>query len=319
MPNPAAFTPLITDAQLSSVTSTPELARLLDLHLGKYRQSDPAWEVAESVISGRGIFARRDIAACEELFREHTLLVGPTAHKNTKLNTCVICYCLIEGPEVLCSAGCSLPVCRICSQSEQHEKECKLFRKWIPKDLTQINPCSLRILSTIRCFFLDEDQRKLLYAMQANADKYYLREVANASACFKYFPKDPEMLDYFHRTICAFNTNAFEGRSKVNGHEIMVRALFPLAGLLNHECTPNASHHFENAETIVVTSTRAIAKGEEITTSYTKVLWSNLARKLFLGLTKHFTCHCRRCQDPTYCEVCAATEFQFVNRARHKI
>ncbi|EDW43951.1 GM18905 [Drosophila sechellia] len=33
--------------------------------------------------------------------------------------------------------------------------------------------------------------------------------------------------------------------------------------------------------------------------SYAKLLWSTLARKIFLGMTKHFICKCVRCQDPT--------------------
>ncbi|TMW44033.1 hypothetical protein DOY81_010886, partial [Sarcophaga bullata] len=80
---------------------------------------------------------------------------------------------------------------------------------------------------------------------------------------------------------------------------VLIRALFPLAGLLNHLCTPNANHHFENGETIVISAARPIAKGEEIVTSYTKLLWSTMARKVFLAMTKHFMCNCDRCLDPT--------------------
>lgn len=282
--------------------STQELADLINVHLGKeFLEKNPCWKVADSPISGRGIFATRDIKAGEVIFREHALLAGPTANKSSKLNTCCVCYCRLEGNdhEIMCSKGCTLPVCDGCIDSERHAKECELFRKWIPKDTSKVNRHSLRIVSVIRCFFLNELQRKLLYALQANPDKYYMVEVQRASACFKYFPKEQDMLDYFYRTICAFNTNAYEGNSCVDGHQVLIRALFPLAGMMNHQCTPNANHHFDNGETIVITAARPIKQGEEIVTSYAKLLWGTLARKVFMGMTKQFMCSCPRCEDPT--------------------
>ncbi|XP_068151371.1 SET domain-containing protein SmydA-8-like [Drosophila tropicalis] len=289
--------------QMAISASTQELAELIDSNLGALRPESPAWQVADSPISGRGIFAIRDIQQGEELFREHTLLVGPTAHRSSNLRTCTICYNLPNGcdtdAQALCPSGCGLPVCSSCRPTERHQLECKLFRKWKPKDTERIEPRALRILSVVRCFFLTEKQRQLLYAMQANADRYYMKEVQRAADCFEHFPHEQDMLDYFYRTICAFNTNAFESRSRVGGNEILVRALFPLAGLLNHHCTPNAAHHFEDGETIVVCATERIPKGTEITMTYAKLLWSTLARKLFLAMTKHFICQCPRCQDPT--------------------
>ncbi|XP_030246491.1 SET domain-containing protein SmydA-8-like, partial [Drosophila navojoa] len=288
--------------QMTINASTQELAALIDAHLGALRAPAPAWRVADSPISGRGVFAVRNIEKGEELFREHTLLVGPTAHRGRNLRTCIHCYHQPPGESeesALCSAGCGLPVCPDCAPSERHAVECQLFRKWQPKHLDIIEPRALRILSVVRCFFLDERQRQLLYAMQANTDRYYMREVQRAAECFEHFPRDPDMLDYFYRTVCAFNTNAFESRCHIDGQEVVTRALFPLAGLLNHQCTPNAAHHFEDGETIVVTATERIPAGAEITMSYTKLLWSTLARKIFLGMTKHFMCQCPRCQDPT--------------------
>ncbi|XP_037812856.1 SET domain-containing protein SmydA-8-like [Lucilia sericata] len=286
---------------MSISVSTQELAELINVHLGELLEKDPAWQVLDSPISGRGIFATRDIAVGEVILREHAILAGPTANMSSTLNTCCVCYCLLEGSdeEIMCKNGCTMPVCDKCITSDRHAMECLLFRKWKPKDTTKINRHALRIVSIIRCFRLNELQRKLLYALQANADKYYMKEVLNASNCFEYFPKESDMLDYFYRTICAYNTNAFEGRSCVGGHEVLVRALFPLAGLLNHKCTPNANHHFEDGETIVLTAARPIAKGEEIVMAYAKLLWSTLARRVFLAMTKQFICSCERCCDPT--------------------
>jgi len=145
--------------QMAISASTQELAELIDLHLGELRPKEPSWRVADSPISGRGIFATREIAPGEELFRERTLLVGPTAHRSTNLRTCTICYRLIPGStdsEALCPAGCGLPACSECRDSSRHALECKLFRKWKPLESQRIEPRALRILSVVRCFFLDE-------------------------------------------------------------------------------------------------------------------------------------------------------------------
>ncbi|XP_053949564.1 SET domain-containing protein SmydA-8 isoform X2 [Anastrepha ludens] len=280
---------------------TTEVAQLIDLHLGELRGADPSWVLTDSPISGRGVFARRDIKSGELIFRESALLNGPTASNDTNLNTCTICFRLLEGPmeQVLCAAGCSLPICNACGQSERHAMDCKLFRSWRPKDTTRVHPHSLRILSVVRCYFLAPEKRKLLLAMQVNSDKYYLREVERAAKCFENFPQDKDRLSYAYHTVCACNTNAYEVRSIVDGHETMVRGLFALAGFMNHNCTPNSSHHFEDGQTIVVTAARDIAQGEEITATYTKILWNTLSRQLFLRATKHFVCSCKRCSDPT--------------------
>ncbi|XP_073833647.1 SET and MYND domain containing, arthropod-specific, member 8 isoform X3 [Musca autumnalis] len=283
-------------------TSIEELSQLINLHLGeKFLEQDPAWQVLDSPISGRGLFARRDINTGDVILREPALLAGPKANQSTNINTCSVCYCHLEGSdqEIMCKNGCTIPVCDACCNSQRHVGECKVFRKWKPKVTDKVNRPALRIVSIIRCLFLNENQHKLLYALQANPDKYYKTEVQMAAACFEEFTHNPDILNYFFRTICAFNTNAFEGNSCVQGHEVLIRALFPVAGLMNHQCTPNANHHFESGETIVITAARPIKQGEEIVTSYSKLLWSTLARNSFMKLTKQFECSCSRCLDPT--------------------
>lgn len=283
----------------SKKISLQELSELIDVHLGEFLEKEANWEVLDSPISGRGIFARRYISVGEIIFREHALLVGPTANSSCKLNTCCVCYCCLEGndQQMMCKNGCTMPICSSCCTSEKHLIECLEFRKWQPKDNLKINRHSMRIISINRSIFLNDLQLKLLYALQANPDKYYMLEIQKAAKCFELFPA--EKISSFYRITCAVNTNAFESKSCVQGHEVLLRALFPVAGLMNHQCTPNANHHFEDGETIVVTAARAIAQGEEIVTSYTKLLWSTLARQVFLAMTKKFTCACARCLDPT--------------------
>ncbi|XP_061394147.1 SET domain-containing protein SmydA-8-like [Musca vetustissima] len=285
---------------LKSNISTVDLANLINAHLGsEYLKEQPSWQVFDSPISGRGIFASRDIAPGEVILKDRALVVGPrgTLDTSNSKTSCVVCYRQLE---VMCKNGCGLPICSECSQGNRHATECELFRRWKPKDATKINSHILRLVSIVRCFFLNDLQRKLFLSLQPHSDKYYMLELQKATACFEHFPKDREMLEYFYHSICVFNTNAFDGGSQKGfENEGRVRALFPLAAMLNHQCRPNAEHHFENPETIVVTAVRPIKQGEEIVTSYTKLLWSTMTRKMFLKMTKHFECCCERCLDPT--------------------
>ncbi|XP_058977792.1 SET domain-containing protein SmydA-8 isoform X3 [Musca domestica] len=282
--------------------STPNLAKLIKLHLGpEILKNNNAWEILESPLSGRGIFAVRDIDAGEVILSDIALTTGPTSTSHQHI--CCVCYKTLEDidRDIQCKNGCSLPLCELCSNGSSHSTECELFRRWKPKEPTQIIPQLLRFVSIVRCLFLGDTQRKLLLALQANNDKYYANELQKVAQCFANFPSDREMLEYFQYSIAAFNTNAFEGSCDRQQMENRgrVRALFPLASLLNHQCTPNADHYFDSPETLVIIATRPISKGEEIVTSYTKLLWSTLMRKMFLKMTKHFECCCPRCVDPS--------------------
>jgi len=180
----------------------------------------------------------------------------------------------------------------------------RYFRRWQPKDADaaeeQVNPLSLRILTAVRVFHLGKEQRHLVDAMQANAERAYRREIIKAAQCFRNFPTtDRGFMDQLFRIVGVLNTNAFEAPCRSGGHETLLRGLFPLTAIMNHECTPNASHYFEDGRLAVVRAARDIPKGGEITTTYTKILWGNLTRNIFLKMTKHFACDCARCHDNT--------------------
>lgn len=336
-------------------TTPDQLARLIDVHLGDLREELPNWTLAPSPVAGRGVFATRDIAAGELIFRERALVVGPTARKGSQLNTCVCCHRQLPPKRFLCPHHCTLPVCRECADSEAHRNECEHFQRWMPKDLRSeseqhaqsngsrkqdrkekeqeqqekeqqkeqqqeeeqeqpekqpeeqleppgdvVNPLSLRILTAVRVFYLSKEQRALVDAMQANAERGYRQEIIKAAQCFRKFPTtDKPFMDQLFRVVGVLNTNAFEAPCRVDRHETLLRGLFPLTAIMNHECTPNASHYFENGRLAVVRAARDIPKGAEITTTYTKILWSNLTRGIFLKMTKYFVCNCDRCNDNT--------------------
>lgn len=276
-----------------------KLSHLIDFHLGELKSSDQNWCLELSNVAGRGVFAAKDIKAGEEIFREYPLLIGPTARKPTVLNTCTICYKLLELDSFICKKGCGLPICDSCSESKQHIQECSLFRSWKPVNQEKAEPGVIRMLTVARGLFLNKYQKELLYELQANVEKADLNEISNVAKHFENFPQDRSILDYFHRIVSVLNTNAFESLSKSEDHDILLRGLYPLSGIMNHECTPNTCHYFEKDGLIIVKATVDIKDRTEITNTYTKLMWSNMMRQFFLRMTKNFQCDCTRCKDPT--------------------
>jgi hypothetical protein len=77
-----------------------------------------------------------------------------------------------------------------------------------------------------------------------------------------------------------------------------LRGLYPLASMMNHACTPNTRHGYNEHQRMAVRAASHIPAGTEITNSYTSLLWGTTARRHHLALTKHFLCACSRCSDP---------------------
>jgi len=97
-------------------------------------------------------------------------------------------------------------------------------------------------------------------------------------------------------TVCGvLEVNAFEvgpeGRS--------VRALFPAAYLMAHDCTPNTSHTDDAKRCLSVKAGVKISKGEAISLSYAYTLQGTLRRRQHLRDSKFFECVCPRCADKT--------------------
>ncbi|CAD7091694.1 unnamed protein product [Hermetia illucens] len=276
------------------------ISALIDFHLNEKSSPTRIWRVSATSISGRGLFAVRDIQPGEIIFREKPLLIGPTAGKDSSLNICSVCYRPCENNECVCPRGCSLPVCELCLDSKQHLLECNLYKSWQPAHPQKVMRANLRALVWIRGLLLNETQKHLVNVLQANVDPAYQREMLAAASNFHNFPSAASATyEFLFKVVCVLNTNAFEALQQNENAEISLRGLYPLSGIMNHECTPNTCHYFEPGNVMVVKSAKFIPQGTEITTTYTKILWSNLSRRVFLNMTKQFVCSCSRCLDPT--------------------
>jgi len=116
-----------------------------------------------------------------------------------------------------------------------------------------------------------------------------------------------EQIELMRRTCDVFNTNSFEVvvvSSRDKDHTTSLRGLYPMGALQNHCCVPNTRHHFDDQQRLYVSAVLPIIAGEEITMSYTDLLWDTSSRRQFLRVTKDFFCNCNRCSDPLVCQYC---------------
>lgn len=106
--------------------------------------------------------------------------------------------------------------------------------------------------------------------------------------------------EFMLRVCRVFDTNAFETAAIIdNTTSISLRGLYPLGALQNHNCVPNTGHYFNREGFMYTRAVVPIAKGEELTMTYTDLLWDTSLRRRYLIMSKHFECSCKRCSDPT--------------------
>ena len=108
----------------------------------------------------------------------------------------------------------------------------------------------------------------------------------------------PELI---HQAAGVLDTNTFELRtedSETGEVDRLARALYSSASLLNNNCRPSVRKTFSGEEMRLVTS-RPVQAGEELSICYTGLLLPTHIRQTVFSQTKHFTCGCERCRDPS--------------------
>ncbi|XP_011261742.1 SET domain-containing protein SmydA-8 isoform X2 [Camponotus floridanus] len=277
-----------------------ETIELLESHLRKNNivQESRSWSIEYSPLGGRGMFATRDIQAGELIFTDVPLLIGPRCYRKC-FPMCVVCY-KNNCPLFPCDHDCGLPICSTeCENSTMHSQECRLLREWMPTCGSSWSNELLLAVIPIRGLTLSKEQRKLLYAFECHLELTRTHEIDLLKRNVKKFP-NKEQLELMKRICGVFNTNSFEVLVASNKDcTTSLRGLYPLGALQNHCCVPNTRHHFDDQQQLHVTATLPIAAGEEITMSYTDLLWDTSSRRQFLKATKHFSCNCSRCSDPS--------------------
>ncbi|OXU30296.1 hypothetical protein TSAR_016713 [Trichomalopsis sarcophagae] len=292
-----------------------ELRRHLVRH-GLLEAAQPTcWKIENSKLSGRGVIASRDIAVDELVYADAAVVQGPRCYSKY-LPLCVSCYktgCVLFP----CDRGCGLPVCSEVCQNDPHhvEAECAYLKGLEPTCGSGWSLELLQAVVPIRALMLPKELTRVFYSLQCHEAAQHGREVDMLKSNVKgHIDADDEEL---MRRVCrAMDTNSFETAVIRGGKSTSLRALFPVGALTNHQCVPN-TRHIVNAEgELLVYAAVPIAEGQEITMSYTDVLWDTQMRRHFLLATKHFACQCPRCTDISSIRagiIAATEEFKYEN------
>lgn len=286
----------LRDEQSVTEKEIRALNESLRKHLGHLWEEKTAWEFKSNGLY-RGIFATRDIQLNEVIFRDIPIVVGPPNPSDSV--TCVVCLRRLQAENV-CPKGCSLSVCSECVGTEGHEPECGVLREWKPKNPQKLSVLSVRMLAAVRGLFISRDSLELIEMLQQNMTSDMDRQFNEFRAEFKNFPVDPLTIKRLRQILAAIRTNAF--KFHVNWEDddsIPASGLYPLSSFLNHQCTPNTRRVVASDFMQTVLAAQSIARGEEILTTYTQLLWCTSARRMHLAMTKQFLCRCTRCSDNT--------------------
>lgn len=249
-----------------------------------------AWALRESPLGGIGVFATRNIAVGEEIFKDFPVIDGPRTKSINSL-FCVVCY---KTDKVeLCRTKCGLPICsNICWQ--RHQTECELITKK-RGNVEEIDSELFKNVTPIRCLSLSNSDKTVVAQLKHHEGSNHGIEVDKLGDLGVAFEKEEE--DYIRFVCCVMDANAFE--VSMEGSTSNFRGLYPLAGLVNHSCVPNLTHAFDQNKIMDVRSCVPIKEGQELFHSYVRLIWSTPTRQFNLKKTKHFTCNCPRCLDPT--------------------
>ncbi|XP_037931135.1 SET domain-containing protein SmydA-8 [Teleopsis dalmanni] len=282
-----------------------------------HKKECKCYEVAINDLLGRHLRAKRNIKPGEIILRESPLIYGP---KISCAPTCLGCHKLLPDPKppqknyYKCSK-CTWPLCsKACEISPNHVDECQLMsaRKFESKlnyNSANLNSTTMVpaycIIMPLRCILLKNKSAEL-FDKFAELEHHLPERIGTPL----YNVLRANLITFMHRIMGLhewseteilriagrIDTNAFDVRQESNA--IRVRAIYPAAAMISHDCISNARHTFDDNMQIVFIAKTAIAKGEIIATSYTQPLKCTLLRRIHLAQAKCFACTCQRCADP---------------------
>ncbi|KAJ8729254.1 hypothetical protein PYW08_000835 [Mythimna loreyi] len=282
--------------------SLEQLSQMVKEHLGLNEFIDGIqytckWTINESPLSGRGLIATEDIMPGEVLFVDRPLIYGPRAGVTVEQG-CTVCGKLDSDTFYKC-AKCSLLLCsEQCQNTNVHFNDCDIISRWTintPIEEDDSNILS-RSLTPIRALLLNNDQRTFLASLQAHTLPQHGAEVRELKQYYE-IPEEEEQLMLL--ACCALDTNAYQIATPYGKREMSMRGLYPVSGLMNHNCVPNTRYYFNSDLQMTVKAVKPIRAGTEIFSCYSGLLWGTPARRTHLYKTKHFLCKCDRCSDPT--------------------
>ncbi|KAG8232516.1 hypothetical protein J437_LFUL012672 [Ladona fulva] len=272
-------------------------------HLGESSSlEDPPFTISRSDVLGRFLEASRDIRAGQLVLRESPCAVGPQPGAPF---TCIGCLRRIAAPFCKCPMCSVAPFCSVqCTNGQMHsDRECGALRRRIRgRACVTLQP---QTVLPLRCFLLQwtlPDKWKALMELEGHEEErqgtavWQSVDAGVVAVLLGMGIITPEDRDTLQRICSILDVNSFEVRGP-EGEPL--RAIYPTAALLAHDCTPSAflGHEPEDMS-LVIRAAIDLKKGDLITHNYAGTLLPSIERRDNLRKGKYFECRCRRCADP---------------------
>ncbi|KAH8355014.1 hypothetical protein KR093_004016 [Drosophila rubida] len=293
-------------------------------HWPKHKRCCKPFREEQDPQLGRYLAATQDIQAKQVIFVEAPLVVGPKwflteGEKSATIVPCVGCYTPCRLGKHQCRS-CRWPVC---SAACAHESlECSILSLGNAPGAKadargQHDYYRHDALLVLKCLLLQRSQPerwKALLEMQSHEEERlgtelqqeaeqrivtylqqrFLRRLKSNGKQNLLSDYEPELL---HRLCGIIETN-YMVIELATGVELS--GLFRQACMMEHACQPNCYFQFDAAtQRIAVRAGCDIKKGDHLKITYTNILWGTQMRQHHLRMTKHFSCRCPRCEDPT--------------------
>ena len=294
------------------VTEEQDVNHYVSRNISKKKQ---AFKIIRDETVGRHMVASRNIKAGEIVLIEEPLTFGPS--EITK-PICLGTYQPVTAKTPRCPF-CGFPI--ITTSKIHLEYECQAFQDHGYKvDASTFNYAgeepAYSVISPIRTLKLREknpDLWKLVWMQMSHLSKrqksqFWKAKTEKIIGLMKTMIGLPEEDVPIVEAILGIHlVNDFEigmqDRSVEDdqGRDHSIRGLFGLASMPNHDCVANTTHSFGNVKqglVMTVKALRDIAKGADITHSYTEPLDTVLARQTMLSMGKFFTVSQFAINDP---------------------
>lgn len=270
------------------------------------------YKIGRSAVLGNHLVANRSIKAGEVILREAPLVVGPS---QMTIPVCLACYTPVDGSYKCPRSGWPLcgPNCaRATAKNPEVVVPAQCEAQFEIDEYYQ--PCYLyECIIVMRALLLQKSapaKYKALMSMESHIEERRgtpawakiqetVVDVMKKTLGIMVFEAICPELDFSDETI-----QRIQGILETNKKEIRLsqsdcEALYAIACLMEHSCTPNVKITFDKDYSITVRAGRDIEEGEHISTMYSHALWGTIARRDHLHITKNFWCTCPRCVDTT--------------------
>ncbi|KAL5275564.1 hypothetical protein ACFFRR_001440 [Megaselia abdita] len=258
------------------------------------------YEVKTSSSLGRYLVASKNISYGETIITEEPIAVGPALGVNRAC--CIGCFIQLDSESHEKCEKCNFPVCKENCTKYHSKAECDFFKEKSLSEKLTFNEL-FDLLFPLKVLFLktaSPEKFEIVQKMEAHIEERKLNKELWEKYQHQYVSKIQSLINFSEEEIQfvlgVIDVNCFE----LGDQQKQIRALYPSAFLMSHECVCNTRHTDDPQTNVLkVMACRAIRKGESITINYGYTLQGTLMRRQYIYEGKYFWCTCKRCSDPT--------------------